>query len=121
MRNSAVPNPTGPPGASTISDDRTVIIYNYNCPHDEFDPDLHHKKIHRKRRGPSPAHRTIELCTNLMHACALGQYQEYVCVMLRKENFSEVQAMEVDFVQLRTAEITAPMYVHPAVHNIPSS
>ena len=41
--------------------------------------------------------------------------------MLRKENFSEVQAMEVDFVQLRTAEITAPMYVHPAVHNIPSS
>ena len=41
--------------------------------------------------------------------------------MVGKEDFSEVQAMEVDFVQLRAAEIAAPMYVHPAVHKIPSS
>ena len=32
MRNSAVPNLTGLPGASTISVNRVVMIYNYNCP-----------------------------------------------------------------------------------------
>ena len=32
MRDSAVPNRTGPPGALTIGVDRAVMIYNYNCP-----------------------------------------------------------------------------------------